>query len=284
MKFGFVEEERGRYPVPLMCRVLDVSRSGYYAWRSRNPSGREAARVALLQEVRSVYKSSQRTYGSPRIHAELRARGLRHSRRHIAYLMRSDGLRARASRRRRQPAGPPLRLTQIRNVLARRFAVHELDRVWAADLTYVPTAQGWLYLAILLDLASRRVVGWAMSGRPDPQLTIGALEMAMAARRPAPGLLHHSDRGVHYSCTAYLDRLEHHRLTPSLSRLGDCWDNAVVESFFHTLKVERLKSVRYRTRTEARQDLFEYIEVWYNRQRRHSTLGYLSPAEFERRF
>lgn len=217
-----------------------------------------------------------------RIHAELRRRGRHHSRRHVAQLMRSAGLRARAGRR-RPPGGSPVRSAEIRNILARRFDVLELNRVWAADLTYVSTRQGWLYLAVLLDLASRRVVGWSMRGRPDPNLTLSALEIAVAQREPSPGLLHHSDRGIQYSCTAYLDRLHQHRMQPSLSRLGDCWDNAVVESFFHTLKVERLHAVRYKTRNEAKQDLFEYIEVWYNRQRRHSSLDYSSPVEYEQR-
>lgn len=278
-----MDRERGLYPVPLMCRVLGVSRSGYYAWRSRRPSPRLGRRAELLTEIRKVYQRSRRTYGSPRIHAELRSCGRCHSRRHIAQLMRGAGLRARAGRRRRPKSVAPVRVTQIRNVLGRGFRVHDLNRVWAADLTYVPTAQGWLYLAVLLDLGSRRVVGWAMSGRPDPGLTIAALEMAVAQRRPPRGLLHHSDRGIHYSCAAYLERLREHGLEPSLSRLGDCWDNAVAESFFHTLKVERIQTTRYRTRDEAKRDLFDYIEVWYNRQRRHSTLGYLSPADFEDR-
>lgn len=278
-----MEGQRGAYPVPLMCRVLSVSRSGYYAWRRRRPSRRAERRRQLIAQIRSVYEASQRTYGSPRIHAELRSRGLLHGRRHIASLMRREGLRARAGRRHKPQAGAPVRAAAIPNVLSRNFQVREINRVWAADLTYIPTAEGWLFLAVLLDLASRRVVGWSMSGRPDPTLTIAALEMAVAQRRPPAGLLHHSDRGVHYGCTSYLERLSHHGLRASLSRLGNCWDNAVVESFFHSLKVERLHGTRYRNRREAKQDLFEYIEVWYNRQRRHSTLGYLSPAEYEQR-
>lgn len=266
-----------------MCRVLQVSRSGYYAWRGRGPSRTAERRRRLLAEIRGLFEGSRRTYGSPRIHAELRSRGLRHGRRHIAFLMRRAGLRARAGRRRKPSSGIPVRAAAISNVLGRNFQVPEINRVWAADLTYIPTAEGWLYLAVVLDLASRRVVGWSMSGRPDPALTIAALEMAITQRRPSAGLLHHSDRGMHYGCAAYLERLSRHRLTPSLSRLGNCWDNAVVESFFHSLKIERLHGNRYRTRREAKQDLFEYIEVWYNRQRRHSSLGYLSPAEYEQR-
>lgn len=282
MKFAFIDGQRQRFPLLLMCRMLEVSRSGYYAWQRRPPSPRLAARAELLSAIRSAFEGSRRTYGSPRIQAELRARGRAHGRRRIAQLMRSAGLRARAARRRIR-VGSPARHTHVRNVLARCFRVGERDRVWAADLTYVATRQGWLYLAVLLDLASRRVVGWAMSGRPDPALTLSALDMAVQSRRPSRGLLHHSDRGMQYSCTAYLDRLEQLGFEPSLSRLGDCWDNAVVESFFHTLKVEHLRGVRYHTYRDAKRDLFEYIEVWYNRQRRHSTLGYVSPAEFERR-
>lgn len=266
-----------------MCRVLEVSRSGYYAWRRRPSNGRAAERAALLSEIRVLFEASRRTYGSPRIHADLRSRGRYHSRRHIAQIMRSAGLRARAGRRRPR-SGPPARRAEIGNVLARRFTVSQLNSVWAADLTYVSTRQGWLYLAVLLDLASRRVIGWSMSGRPDPDLTLAALDMAVQRRKPKPGLLHHSDRGIQYSCTAYLERLRCHQFQPSLSRLGDCWDNAVVESFFHTLKVERLQRAPYRTREDAKQDLFEYIEVWYNRQRRHSSLGYVSPDEYEQRF
>lgn len=283
MKFALIEGERGAYPIPLMCRVLAVSRSGYYAWRRRKPSGRCERRSELLRQIRRIYEASRRTYGSPRIHAELRAQGRKHSRRHIAAVMRQAGLCARAGRRRRPRGGPSPRATPITNVLGRDFRVRQLNRVWAADLTYIPTAEGWLYLAVMVDLASRRVVGWSMSGRPDPALTVSALDMAVAQRKPPRGLLHHSDRGVHYSCAAYLERLSHHGLRPSLSRLGDCWDNAVVESFFHSLKIEWLAEAQHRNRREAKQAVFEYIEVWYNRQRRHSSLGYLSPAEYERR-
>lgn len=283
MKFAFIEGQRGEYPVPLMCRVLEVSRSGYYAWRKREPDPRQVQRRALLQAVREKFEWSRGTYGSPRIHAELRSQGAFHSRRHIAALMKDAGLRARAARRRR-PRSSPVRVTNIGNVLQRRFDVQEPDRIWAADLTYIPTAQGWLFLAVVLDLGSRRVVGWSMAGRLTSDLTLGALDMALQHRRPPRGLIHHSDRGVQYNCEPYLQRLEQHGLQPSLSRLGDCWDNAVVESFFHTLKVERVRGKTYPSRHHARADLFEYIEVWYNRQRLHSKLGYLSPAEFERRF
>ena len=282
MKFAFIEKERGQFPIPMMCRLLSVSRSGYYAWRHRGPDPRRLARTEVARAVQEVFEASRKTYGSPRIHAELRSQGRHHSRRHIAFLMRRSGLRARAARRRR-PRSEPSRQIATRNVLERRFAIRPINEVWVADLTYVPTAQGWLYLAVLLDLGSRRVVGWGMSPRLTSDLTLSALDMALQQRRPPPGVLHHSDRGQQYSCNAYLDRLEQHGLQPSFSRIGDCWDNAVAESFFHTLKVERLHGRQYTTRREAQADLFEFIEVWYNRKRRHSTLGYSSPAEFERR-
>lgn len=282
MKFALIERERGQFPVPMMCRLLSVSRSGYYAWRSRGPAPHQIRRVETLKVIREVFEESRRTYGSPRIHAELRTRGRHHSRRHIALLMRGSGLRARGARHRR-PRSEPARLIQVGNALQRRFDLRPINRVWAADLTYVSTAQGWLYLAVVLDVGSRRIVGWSMASRMTSDLTLAALDMAVQHRQPPRGLLHHSDRGQQYSCNLYLDLLEKHGFRPSFSRLGDCWDNAVVESFFRSLKVERLYGHRYTTRREAQADLFEYIEVWYNRQRRHSTLGYISPAEYERR-
>lgn len=284
MKYAFIEGERQAYPIPVLCRVLEVSRSGYYKWRVRGPSTRDQRREAALAAVRRVFDASKRTYGSPRIERELRSEGRAHSRRFVSTLMRRNGLRARAASRRRPHRAAPLRHTQIGNVLGRRFEVREPNTVWASDFTYIPTREGWLYLAVVLDLGSRRVVGWSMRGRPDAELTLGALEMAVQARRPSRGLLHHSDRGLQYSSNHYLERLAALGMRPSFSRIGDCWDNAVVESFFRTLKTERTSAKpQYRTRNEARQDIFDYIEVWYNRQRRHSTLGYVSPAEFEGR-
>ena len=285
MKFRFVHGQREQYPILLMCRVLGVSRSGYYRWRQERPPSPRATRQArLLRDIRAIHEASGKTYGSPRILDELRTQGHRHSRRYIARLMRQAHLRARAGRRRN---GPPrtesARAPTPGNVLNRQFAIGPINCVWAADLTALRTVPGWLYLAVVVDLGSRRVVGWALSGRPDAQLTLAALEMAVTHRRPPRGLVHHSDRGIHYTCAAYQARLQQLGFTPSLSRLGNCWDNAVVESFFHTLKVERIHHRSYRSHREARQDLFGYIEAWYNRQRRHSTLGSLSPAEYERR-
>ena len=282
MKFAFIEGMRRTHRLGPLCRVLTVSASGYYRWRHRSHR-RSEYQAQTLSEVREVFEASQRTYGSPRIHRELKARGRSHSRRFIGTLMRRNGMRARAATRRKPRSSPAVRSEAIRNVLQRRFHAAALNQVWAADLTYIPTAQGWLCLAVVVDLASRRVVGWATGRSADTALTLRALEMAVVQRSPGPGLLHHSDRGVQYSCSRYLDQLTHNRIDPSFSRVGNCWDNAVVESFFHTLKVERLRGrPMYATRTEAVRDLGRYIEGWYNTQRRHSTIGYMSPAEFER--
>lgn len=270
-----------------MCRALGVSRSGYYAWRKRGRSARAEADARLRVDIRAAHERGRRTYGSPRVHRELRAAGIRCGKKRIERLMREDGLRARRPRRFRTtttdsrhpfPTAP--------NRLERRFGVQEiqeLDRVWAGDITYVPTREGWLYLAVVLDLASRRVVGWAMRDTLEAVLAIDALEMALQSRRPSAGLLHHSDRGVQYACHAYRELLEAEGIQVSMSRTGDCWDNAVVESFFSTLEWELIGESHWRTRAEARTALFDYIECFYNRQRRHSSLGYLSPAAYEER-
>jgi transposase InsO family protein len=267
-----------------MCRVLAVSKAGYYAWRDRAPSARARADRQLAAEIRAVHRRSRATYGSPRVHAELRAQGVRVSEKRVARVMRAEGVRAKRRRRFRvttdsrhgEPVAP--------NVLDRRFAVAQVaapDRVWAGDITYVATREGWLYLAVVLDLASRRVIGWSMRHTLERGLTLDALAMALAQRRPAAGVLHHSDRGSQYACGEYRGLLAQHRMRCSMSRKGDCWDNAVVESFFATLKAELVDGAEWPTREAARAALFEYVEVWYNRQRRHSSLGYLSPLQYE---
>jgi len=283
VKYAFIEGMRRTFDLRLLCWTLHVSRSGYYKWRA-HASVRNAYREETLVAIREVFAESKRTYGSPRIQYELRQRGRSHSRRFIGELMRKDRLRAQAAFKRRPRSASSDRSTQVGNVLQRQFTTPRIDRIWVADLTYIATAQGWLFLAVILDLASRRIVGWSTGKTPDARLTGRALEMAVVQRRPRTGLLHHSDRGVQYSCADYLDRLTTYGMAPSFSRIGDCWDNAVAESFFHTLKVEHLRGrPRYETRVQATRDLVQYIEGWYNPKRRHSTLGYLSPAEFERR-
>jgi transposase InsO family protein len=270
-----------------MCRLLGVQPSGYYAWRKRGPTARRIADEVLLAHVKVAHRESRATYGAPRVQRELRDHGVRTSQKRVARLMRTAGLVGRQRRRfvvttdsrHHEPVAP--------NLVAREFAVATtpaaLNRVWVSDLTYVPTQDGWLYLATVLDLGSRACIGWAMRDTLAETITLDALEMALQARRPAPGLIHHSDRGVHYASLAYRSRLAAHGARPSMSRRGDCWDNAVAESFFATLEWELLMHHTWRTRAEARHAIFDYITTWYNPRRRHSQLGYLSPAEFERR-
>lgn len=266
-----------------MCRVLNVARSGFYAAQTRSKSARAQADDALLREIRVVHLESRGSYGSPRVHRELRERGLRVARKRVARLMKRHGIRGKAARRRRPRVAAVAQTTHVADHVQRRFHCPELDRIWVADLTYIGTPQGWVYLAVILDLCSRRVVGWHLSRAADFRVTLRALEMALAQRRLARGAIHHSDRGIHYSCAAYQERLEQVGLQPSFSRVGQCWDNAVAESFFRTLKTECVPPGGYGSYDEARRALFDYIEVWYNRKRRHSTLGYLSPAEYEYR-
>jgi len=286
VKYACVARHVGAYPVRLMCRVLGVAPAGYYAWRrGPGPTAHAIADEGVLARVRVAHQRSHGTYGAPRVHQELRAQGVRVGRKRVARLMRADGLAGRTAKHRgvrttdsthAHPAAP--------NRLGRRFdvrGIREVNRVWASDLTYVPTRAGWLFLAVVLDLASRRVVGWAMRETLEADLALGALRMALGGRRPAPGLLHHSDRGVQYACAEYQALLSAHGLVASMSRKGDCWDNAVAESFFATLERELIVRSDWRTRDEARRALFRYIETWYNRARRHSTLGYLSPAAYE---
>jgi len=278
-------EQRGAFPVRLMCRALGVSPAGYYAWRTRRPSARVRADGALRARVERVHARSGGTYGAPRVRQALRARGERVGTKRVARLMREAGLVGRPRRRLRGPTTQSGHAYPVApNQLARRFGLTDiggLDRAWVSDLTYVPTREGWLYLATVLDLASRRVVGWAMRDTLETDVALSALRMALTARRPPPGLVHHSDRGVQYARGEYQALLAQHGLVPSMSRKGNCWDNAVAESFFATLEWELLQRHDWRTRTEARSAIFAYIEGWYNRERLHSTLGYRSPAQYE---
>jgi transposase InsO family protein len=263
-----------------MCRVLAVSRAGYYAWRARRPSARAQTDTQLRVAIRTIHAASQQRYGSPRVHRELRYQQWRCSRKRVARLMRLDGLRGKRRRRYRsttQADGTP----PAPNRLGRRFRVAAPNRVWASDVTACWTAQGWLYLAVVLDLASRRVIGWTTGATPGQELTLPALRQALAHRAPPAGLLHHSDRGMHYTGTSYQRLLAAHGGIASMSRRGDCWDNAVVESFFATLKTELVADSTWRSRSEGTAALRHYI-AWYNGQRLHSTLGYVSPTVFER--
>jgi transposase InsO family protein len=283
MRYRVIQEHDRRYPIRLMCRALAVSAAGYYAWRVRPESARSVSDRTTRSAIRVIHRDSRETYGSPRIWDALVKQGHRIGEHRVARLMRQDGIRAKTVTKWRTTTQSNHQWPVAANTLNRQFTVAAPNRVWAGDITYVWTLEGWLYLAVLLDLYSRRVVGWAMSQRITVELTEQALTMALAKRAPTAGLLHHSDRGSQYAATSYQRVLDAYGLLPSMSRKGNCWDNACVESFFGTLKRELVDQRRYVTREEARQDIFEYIEVFYNRQRRHSTLGYHSPAEYEAR-
>lgn len=283
MRYRVIQEHDRRYPIRLMCRALAVSPAGYYAWRSRPESARTIQTRILLSAIRVLHEESRETYGSPRIWRALREQGHQVGEHRVARLMRQANLQAKTVSKWRVTTDSAHRLPVAANHLNRQCTVAAPNQVWAGDLTYIWTREGWLYLAILLDLYSRAVVGWAMGARLTEELTQHALQMALHRRQPKPGLLHHSDRGSQYAANAYQQRLRAAGISGSMSRRGNCWDNACVESFFGTLKRELIHHRQYHTREEAKQEIFEYLEVFYNRQRRHSTLGYRSPAEFEAR-
>jgi len=285
MKYAAITAHQAYFKVSLMCRALEVSRSGFYAAQRRVASARAQRDEELRTQVRVIHQASRRTYGSPRVHAELQAQGERCGRKRIARLMRQEGLRVKGRHRLRPTTTDSKHTHRVApNLLDRRFAVTEIEatnRVWAGDITYVPTREGWLYLAVILDLASRRVVGWSMGRTLEASLVIDALRMAIEARCPGGGLLHHSDRGVQYAALDYQELLAQHHIAVSMSRRANCYDNAVAESFFATLEWELIDRCDWRTRAEARLAIFEYIECWYNQKRRHSSLGYLSPVKYE---
>jgi putative transposase len=281
VKFAFIAAEKAHYPVDTLCDVLDVSRSGYYAWTKRAVPARAKADAHLAVEIAAVHRKSRRTYGSPRVHADLRARGVRVGRKRVARLMREKGLVARQKRRFRRTTDAKHALPIASNVLERHFEAPDLNEAWVTDVTYIATDEGWLYLAAILDLCSRRVVGWAASATNDRALALEALTRALRTRRPAVGLVHHSDRGSPYASEDYRKVLRDHGVIASMSRAGDCWDNAVAESFFATLKAELVEHERYPTRAAAVASIGDYIENFYNLARRHSHLEYVSPVEFE---
>ena len=283
MRYRAIQEHDRRYPIRLMCRALTVSPAGYYAWAGRPESRRSVHNRTLLSAIRVIHRESRETYGSPSIWDALIKRGHGVGEHRVARLMRLEGIRAKTVKKWRATTDSAPTSPVATNTLNRQFQVEQPNRVWAGDLTYVWTTEGWLYLAVVLDLYSRTVIGWAMGPRLTVELAEGALTMALANRKPSAGLLHHSDRGSQYAATRYQQLLATHGMTISMSRRGNCWDNACVESFFGTLKRELVYHRHYATRDDAKRDIFEYIEVFYNRLRRHSTLGYDSPAEFEAR-
>jgi len=285
--YRFIAAQAVQHAVRQLCRVLGVSRSGYFAWRTRPTATRVRTDRLLTEQIRQIHAHSRQTYGSPRVRAALRERGEAVGRRRVARLMRRAGLRGvRGQRRRVRTTVADPRATPAPDRVGRAFApaaIGGTDRLWLADISYIPTREGWLYLAIILDGFSRRVVGWAMADHLRTDLVLAALHLALQRRRPAVGLIHHSDRGCQYTSLAFGQHLRASGLVPSTGSVGDCYDNAVAESFFASLKVELVDRHDWPTRAAARVAIFEYIEVWYNRQRLHSTLGYVSPVQFENR-
>lgn len=284
MKFAFIAAEKALAPIAVLCKVLGVSRSGFYAWEERGPSARALDDEKLSVQITAIYKAYDGRYGSPRIHAELLDAGISVSRKRVARIMVDLGLESRRKRRFKATTDSKHNLPVAENVLDRKFEVDAPDVAWVTDITYVWTSEGWLYLAAILDLFSRRVVGFAMSEHIDRALVLEALRVAVGRRLPNAGLVHHSDRGSQYASNDYRDALDELGVVCSMSRKGNCWDNAVAESFFATLKTELIYPRRFATRGEAREAIFDFIEGFYNPRRRHSTLGYLSPMEFEMKF
>lgn len=282
MRFCFIEDHRAAFAVRTMCAVLEVSASGYYAWRDRPESARSRADRALAADIRRVHADNRAIYGSPRVHAALRAEGRRIGVNRVARLMRHHGIQGRHKRRVPRTTDSKHSLPVAPNLLDRQFTAPAPNRIWLADITYIPTGEGWLYLAVVLDMFSRRVVGWAMSETMPQELTMTALQMAITNRRPVPGLVHHSDRGSQYAARAYRRLLEEHSMLCSMSRKGDCWDNAPMESFFGSMKTELEDGTVFETRQAAKNALFSFIEGFYNRQRLHSAIGYCSPINKER--
>jgi len=284
MKFQFMDNHRSIFSVERMAKVLQVSVSGYYAFRRRGESKRAKANRELLMAIKRAFEESKSTYGSPRITAFLKKKGYGCSRNRVARLMRKYGYAARTRKRYRVTTNSAHAFKKAPNLVDQGFQIGRPNGIWCSDITYIPTKDGWLYLSVIMDLYSRKVVGWEANERLNQELTLRALQKALERRKPACPLLHHSDQGIQYSHPVYQDCLERHGIIPSMSRKGGCSDNAVVESFFKTLKTELIGREKYETREEAKLSLFAYIEGFYNSRRLHSALGYRSPEEFERQY
>jgi transposase InsO family protein len=282
VKYAWIEDQGDQYPVSRMCRVLRVSRTGYLQWRVREPSTRQRRNDKLGAQLRVIHAENDRNYGRIRLWRALVKQGQRVGQERVRRLMKLNGLKSVHRRPYRVTTCSDHAKPVAENLLDRRFHQSEVDRAWVADITYVPTGEGWLYLAAVLDLASRRIVGWSMSERMPAKLVCDALAMAYFRRKPAQGLIAHSDRGVQYASHAYRAQLAQYQMVQSMSRKANCWDNAPMESFFKTLKVERVHRYRYQTREQARADMVNWIEGFYNSKRMHSALNYQSPVQFER--
>ena len=281
MRYRFIREHRGEYSLERLCQAMEVSLSGYYAWLTRPESKRKQANEQILREIKDIHRQSRQSYGSPRIYHELKAKGVACSENKAARLMQLNGIVAKRKRKFMVTTDSRHNLPVAENKLNQQFTAIRPNEKWVTDITYIWTKEGWLYLAVVLDLFSRKVVGWSMDKTMEKELVMSALNMALKARQPQNGLLHHSDRGSQYASMDYQKLLQDQQITCSMSRKGNCYDNAAMESFFATLKQELVYHQQYEDRKQAKQDIFEYIEVWYNRMRRHSSLGYISPTEYE---
>jgi putative transposase len=279
--YKLIDAEKASFPVAVLCKVLSVSRSGYYDWRDRPPSRRSRQDAALTVKIYEIHQRSRETYGSPRVHAELRSIGVRCGRKRVARLMRKEGLRGCIRGRRKRTTRRDRRAVPAEDLVRRDFAAAGPDRLWTADITYVSTDEGFLYLAFILDAYSRRLVGWAMESHLRTELVVDALQMALWRRKPAPGLIHHSDQGVQYTSLSFAKRLQQVGIVPSMGRAGSALDNAISESFVATLKSELVSRTRFPSRQAVKTAIFEYLEAFYNTWRLHSSLGYRSPTDFE---
>ena len=269
------------HSIEMMANILEVSRSGYYSWLTRPESKRSIENKKLLEEIKMIHKESRQVYGSPRIHAKLVMQGWNCCQKRVARLMKDNNIRSRVVKKYKATTNSKHSNPVADNLLSREFSVHAPDKVWVSDITYIYTDEGWLYLCVIVDLFSRKIIGWSMSKKIDTDLVIKAFLMAKLNRNNPKGVLFHSDRGVQYTSKGFQAILIDNKYLCSMSRKGNCWDNACAESFFHTLKMEEVYHQRYKTREEARNNIFEYIEIFYNRKRLHSYLGYMSPEEYE---
>ena len=284
MKYQFIENYRSSFAVEKMCLALKISKSGYYAWRDRPKSKRDLANDKLDHHIRTIYEQNKGRCGSPRITEALNDQEIACSENRVAARMRKNNIKAKTKKRFKVTTHSKHKHPISANLLNQDFTAQHPDQVWVSDITYLWTREGWLYLAVILDLFSRRIVGWAMSHRLGQELVLNAFQQALWRRRPGLGVIFHSDQGVQYACTAFRNLLKEHKFIQSMSGKGNCYDNAVVESFFHTLKTELIYFESYKTREEAKSSVFEYIEIYYNRERSHSTLNYCSPVQFEQRW
>ena len=281
MKYRFISANREIFKVGRMCNVLHVSRSSYYAWLKRPESTRKKGNRKLADRIKVIHGQFRKVYGAPRIHRELKGQGVSCSPNRVARIMKKEGIKAIVPRKFKATTDSKHNLPVAPNLLNQDFDIKEPNKVWLADITYIATAEGWLYLSSVMDLGSRRIKGWAMSNRINKELTLDALKMAICNHPETAGIIHHSDRGSQYASHEYQKQLKGHGLICSMSGKGNCWDNAPMESFFHTLKTEWVYGLKYNTRQEAKTSLFDYIEIFYNRQRRHSGIQYMTPCQYE---